>query len=312
MPHFVFCENGSDVKDAIAKDTDMLEVYYAQAPVFEAVFHNLFGYLHGYHCAFGVVNKHSGAEWTLEYDAYSEVLNSTLPIIGHNADGSIKLEWYNRGHNCLAAGFNRSYYHTEQQLVTTITGSQWNKMLEWTVKDNSTWPEYELWYVYDRWNGVENSTRWMNSSTCYDYNWRGFQFLYDVGAKLNYSQVYKHDYINLYSDKPQKVDYNDPLTRWKVNKFFSSWHLHFNDTAAEILEFLETILIGDKYIYAYGDYWLLPKMHHPYVGNVYTYQPLPGTPPEIERMHRAANPDQVRVSPLMKQLANRMNQKYNK
>lgn len=79
-------------------------------------------------------------------------------------------------------------------------------------------------YVVDGiqgWNGYNGTTFWLNSSTCYDFNWRGFRALYQLGAKLNYTQDYKHDFIAYYAtEPPTKVNYSDPVVKGAVDAYY--------------------------------------------------------------------------------------------
>ncbi len=99
----------------------------------------------------------------------------------------------------------------------------------------------------------------------------------DFGAQLNYSQVYKHDYINYYTKvAPLPVDYNNVVWRERINKYYEAWDFHRHDLIEDLLLFLEDILLGDKFMFANERYYWLQEMHHPYFKNVYDYQCLPG------------------------------------
>lgn len=247
-----------------------------QAPAFEGFFGNLFKALGGYHSAFGVVNLNTGQNFTIEYDAMYEVLNATIPFISKNPDGSTNLTWYNQGGICVQPYLNQSYYSAGFQYVTTVNGTVFNRFLDWTVGDNSTYSEYELFYSMDSWKGPTQSTIYVNSSTCYDFNWRGMQFLYSQGATIRTTDPMKHDYIVLYSAKPQQVSFQDPVWRDEIIKFYESIHLHLHAPWEQWIEFLEDLLLGNKFLYAQGQYWLIEPMHFPYIGRHYEAQPLPG------------------------------------
>ena len=56
MPHYVFCAQGLDsIEEARASPSDVLDIYYVQAPAFEAVYGDLFKSVGGYHTALGIV-----------------------------------------------------------------------------------------------------------------------------------------------------------------------------------------------------------------------------------------------------------------
>jgi hypothetical protein len=63
-----------DISQAFASPTDSISVYYMQAPAFEGAFGDLFKSIGGYHTAFGIINHSTNKNYTLEYDAVSEVL----------------------------------------------------------------------------------------------------------------------------------------------------------------------------------------------------------------------------------------------
>ncbi len=104
--------------------------------------------------------------------------SATLPIVTRLPNGTVELHWYNGGNNCLQPGLNATYYNVGLQHVTTVNGTVWNRLLQWTQPDNTTFSEYQLSYVVDEWRGPRNTTFFINSSTCYDFNWRAFQALY--------------------------------------------------------------------------------------------------------------------------------------
>ena len=245
---------------------------------FEGFFGNLFKYVGAFHTAFGVVNLSSGKNYTIEYDAISEVLNATLPFITTGVNGTTNLTWYDGGGICVAAVLNETYYSQGFQYVTTVNGSVFNDFLRWTETDNKTYSEYELFYSMHRWNGPLNSTTYVNSSTCYDFNWRGMDFLYQNGAILDYSEPMLHDYISTISDAPVEVDYSDPKWKVQIDQFYTSLHLNLHSSLEQWLEFIAELLLGPKFLHAHGTYYLLPDMHHPFLSKQYAAAPLPGQP----------------------------------
>ena len=237
-----------------------------------------------FHTAFGVVNRNSGQVFTIEYDAVSEVLNATLPFVVPQPGGTLNLTWYDGGAICVAPLLNRSYYTAGYQHVTTVNGTLFNQFLDWTTVDNKTYTEYQLFYAMDKWDGsIENSTVYVNSSTCYDFNWRGMDFLYRNGAKLNYSEPMKHDFMALLTSPPQEVDYNDPVWHEKITAFYKALHVNLHDSWVEWLLFLEDLVLGDKFLHANGRYYWMSPMHKPYFKREYAPAPLPGQPGYVRR-----------------------------
>jgi hypothetical protein len=192
-------------------------------------------------------------------------------------NGTINLQWWNGGNNCLQPGMNVSYYSVDVQHATTVNGTVWNQFLQWAVKDNATYPEYQLNYVIPEWQGPLETKFFIKSSTCYDFNWRGFQALYDLGAVMNSTAQFKHDYISYYTSVPPvPVDYNDPAWRERINAYYVAWDFHRHDLIEDLLIWLETILLSDKFMFANGQYWYLKELHHPWFKNVYDWQCMPG------------------------------------
>mmetsp|Transcript_121792 Transcript_121792/g.171357 ORF Transcript_121792/g.171357 Transcript_121792/m.171357 type:complete len:347 (+) Transcript_121792:69-1109(+) len=288
---FIFCEDGVNVTEAISKPTDHIQVWFLEAPVFKAAFGNLFKLLKGFHTAVGFVNTATGEEWTFEYDAVYEVLNATLPFVKKVIDGNSskphqELEWFNQGNNCVSKGIKWSYYNAGQNLVTNITGLQFNEFIKWVPKDNVTWTEYQLFYAYEHFDGW-NTPQLVTASTCYDYNWRVWDELYRLGAKFNYSIALKHDWVNVYTSAvPLKtVDMTQPPIKKEVIEFYNAWVNSLHVPWVDFLMALEDILLGSKYLHAYGKYYILDPMNAPYMNRYYSYAPFPGTPKDILEKH---------------------------
>ena len=225
-----------------------------------------------------MVNLSSGKNYTIEYDAMDEVLNATLPFVETGPNGTVNLTWYDGGGICVAPVLNETYYSQGFQYVTTVNGSVFNDFLRWTVQDNATYNEYELFYAMHRWEGPINSTRYLNSSTCYDFNWRGMDFLYKAGANISYTEPMYHDYIATISDPLVEVDYNDPYWKKQIDQFYISLHLNLHSSWEQWLLFLTELLVGHKFLHAHQRYYLMPNMHHPYIAKHYSQAPLPGQP----------------------------------
>lgn len=116
---------------------------------------------------------------------------------------------YDGGGVCVQKILNKTYYNAGFQYVTQVNGSVFNSFLDWAVQDNKTFTEYQLlasipsWK--EPWDPRGNATTFFNSSTCNDFNWRGFEWLYNHGAKLNYNQTYKREFIATVSVQPVEV-----------------------------------------------------------------------------------------------------------
>lgn len=88
----------------------------------------------------------------------------------------------------------------------------------------------------------------------------------------------KHDFIGTLSDAPQEVDYNDPFWQGSINRFYEALRVNLHDPWVEWLLFIEDLLLGNKFFYKKGKYYLLPSMHHPYLIKKYLTAPIPGQP----------------------------------
>jgi hypothetical protein len=282
IPTFVFCQKGVNVSEAYAKPGDKLQIYYMQAPAFEGFFGNLFKYLGIFHCAFGVVNLSSGQNFTIEYDAVNEVLNATLPVITENADGSTNLTWYDKGGVCVSKVLNETYYNAGFQFVTQVNGSVFNAFLDWSARDNQTFKEYQLITTLsswpESWNPRANFSASINSSTCYDFNWRGMDFLLQSGAKLDYSEPMKHDFIATISAPPREVDYNDAFWRPQIDKFYKALRHSLHVSVEEWLLLLEDLVLGSKFVHANQKYYVIDPVYSPYFVRKYLPFNLPGQP----------------------------------
>ena len=83
-----------------------------------------------------MVNLSSGRNFTVEYDAMSEVLNATVPIVSKSPNGTVELTWYNGGGICVSEKLNQTYYSQGFQHVTTTNGTVFNQFLDWLPQDN--------------------------------------------------------------------------------------------------------------------------------------------------------------------------------
>ncbi len=50
------------------------------------------------------------------------------------------------------------------------------------------------------------------------------------------------------------------------------WDFHKHDVLEDLIRFLIEILLGDKFMFANGQYWYLKELHRPYFKNIYDFQ----------------------------------------
>ncbi|EGC31548.1 hypothetical protein DICPUDRAFT_50132 [Dictyostelium purpureum] len=256
-------------------EDDVIDVYYLQAPIFEGMFGNFFGRLGGYHSAVGFYDITTGQNYTAEYDAYYEVGNGTLPNI-IDVNGTKEILWCNAGILCSIPFVNETYWDPKyfstasKTFMATINGTQLNQYIEWMESYNTTNPIYQTW---DVWNNYGKDL-YVPSTTCDDFTAASFDFLYTAGARYNCSTVFKRDYVNLFSEKPEPVVFTEH--RDEIIRFYES----LMDRSGSILDIIERIIgiVGlNKYLYYQGDYYLL-KLNWPFMGVKYDYAPVAGCP----------------------------------
>ncbi|KAN0003462.1 hypothetical protein ACTFIZ_009621 [Dictyostelium cf. discoideum] len=257
-------------------EDDEIEVYYMQAPVFEAVFGNFFGKLGGYHSAIGFYDLTTGLNYTAEYDAIFEVGNGTLPNI-INVDGKDELLWCNAGILCTVPYINETYWDkniystASKTYMGTINGTQLNQYIEWMQQYNISNPVYQTW---DVWNNYGQDL-FVPSTTCDDFTQASIEHLGSIGINYNCSTVFKRDYINLFTEKPQPIDFTEHYD--DIFKFYEAVLDIKEGSIAQIIERILSIVGLKKYIYVQGEYYLL-ELNYPFMNAKYDYITLPGCP----------------------------------
>eukprot|EP01027_Heterolobosea_sp_BB2_P011072 GEZU01016151.1.p1 GENE.GEZU01016151.1~~GEZU01016151.1.p1 ORF type:complete len:310 (-),score=91.26 GEZU01016151.1:172-1101(-) len=268
---YPFCLGGESLSHV--DPGDVLDVYYMEAPVFAAKVGPILGYFNLYHTAIGFVNRNTGANWTVEYDAIFEVGNATLPfVVGDD------VVWCNQGAICTLTSIDFPYY-TSVTHMAIINGKQFNDFYDWAVQANDTYTTYELWNVFDSWK-EGNGEMYVHSLTCGDAAWVMFGKLKELGALwTNESFSAKHDFINLYSEPPIPVDVTDPKWAAEIVNFYKDFQWK-GKTETEIAMMMMKFLIHDKFIFVNNQYYFL-KMKFPYFGFHYAVEefPDPDNPP---------------------------------
>jgi len=118
--HFTFCPKGIDT--FIVDDSHSFDVWFLEAPLFEAVFGRLLGKENLLHNAIGLHNTNTGESWTIEYDAENEVFNATFPYVVTNDNGTRSLSWLNGGGVCITHGINQTFWIHNNTNMATISG----------------------------------------------------------------------------------------------------------------------------------------------------------------------------------------------
>jgi hypothetical protein len=207
-------------------------------PVMQAV--------NGFHNAWGIVNRNNGHNYTAEFYSMGHVIHSVVPVIVQ-VNNTIELEWFTSGQSCLTVGLNASYFSIGIQHVARINGTMLAKFMAFVKQDNITVTDYQLLYIVDEWRGPLNTTFYLNSSACYDFIWRGMQFLYNNDIQLNDNITYKHDFVYFsVRSPPVRIDYNNSTWRKRINAYYVALHLNIHDTKLQFAEFLADLVLGDK------------------------------------------------------------------
>jgi len=267
--HFTFCVGG--IEAPTVTPTDEIQVWYYEAPVFEGEYGNLFTTVDAYHTGFGFIDLTTKLNYTFEYDAYSEVLNATIPFVINGTNGTKELLWMNKGAVCVIPSVNISYWDHKRTLLTLITGQQFNQFSMWTKAYNESNPVYELWTV---WDIYPNNSLEYAALDCTSFNWAGFDYLHRIGAEFNLTDGYpSHTYVALYSNPPPAmVDMSNETIYNDVIAFYSEFE-NFT-TISDILTLLAELADRPKYLYYGGAYYKL-FLSFPYFYITYFPTPYP-------------------------------------
>ncbi|EGG24057.1 hypothetical protein DFA_06195 [Cavenderia fasciculata] len=255
---------------------DVIEVYYLQAPIFEGLYGDFGGKLGGYHSALGFYDLTTGINYTAEYDAYYEVANGTFPNI-MNINGTDEVVWCNAGILCAFPWINATYWDSKhfstasRTYMTTINGSVFNQFIPWSISYNNSNPIYQTW---DVWNSYGQDL-YVPSNTCDDFAVAAFNFLYSRGSTYDCNIVLKRDYINLFSEKPVPVDYEE--NKDEIIRFYQAFNVQKGESFLTILENLLSIVGLPKFIYIQEQYLQL-SLNFPFADLKYDFAPLPGCP----------------------------------
>ncbi|GAM24963.1 hypothetical protein SAMD00019534_081380, partial [Acytostelium subglobosum LB1] len=256
---------------------NVVKVYYMQAPIFEAMYGNLFGELGGFHSALGFFDQTTGMNYTAEYDAYYEVLNGSFPNIVE-VNGTKELLWCNKGTLCTFPSVNLTYWDpsifpsASLTYLSTINGATFNKFSQWMLSYNDTNPNYQTWDVWDSFG----DNLYLQSSTCDDFVVAGVEYLYSLGSTFECDTVFKRDYINIYSSKPVMISFKEE--KEDILKFFEVFHFTKGESFIDVIKQVMSIFDLKKYFYDdKGNYYRL-DLNFPYVDIKYEFAKLPGCP----------------------------------
>jgi len=264
VPHYIFCTRGVPIENLPLHidPGDTVDIWYQEAPVFEAVYGNLFAYINGYHVSIGLRDLTTLRNYTIEYDAYSQVANASVAHVITRPDGKRDLVWLNWGRICVMEFINDTYWNHNITKVTTINGTQFNKLMNWLPIYNTTYPFYQLWTVTDK---FPFGTEYIRSSDCFDFAFGVLNFLYhNCSAKFIVPSV-KRDMLVITSKAPKIVDFSEGTeSRERIIDFYQSFDLKGSTALPDIVKFAIYLALEEKYMHVNGTYYLL-EMVSPYV-----------------------------------------------
>jgi len=150
-------------------------------------------------------------------------------------------------------------------------------MMQWIKVDNSSWPYYETFYVWDHFR----ANKFIQPSTCAEFAWRFLNELVSQNVSLNLYQHPRHDFMNVYSKTaPVAVNETDSATWDAIVDWYSLFRFE-SDNPFEIVKQLKEILKSPrKFIFAYNVYYEFDAAS-PYLNFCYGEDPFKGVPYDI-------------------------------
>jgi len=262
-----------------ALPTDEVELWYLVAPLLETDVGKLLATLNLYHGAVAFINKRTGFNITINYDAFDFFRSSLFPIFVTYPNGTKGLEWVDGGGSFIYMSINESYWISYQYKLATMNGSVYNSYIsQWNSQVNSTHPFYSMIGV----TSGPNGTTYLPSYDCFDFSWQTFNYLYQMGAQFNYSQFPYRDTTTMYATSPPtkvtSLYYSDPRVRNEIIEFYEILEVQLSGISwtSFILTILEAFE-GKFYFYYQTDYYQV-SLQYPFFGLDWFWDPLPGQP----------------------------------
>jgi len=258
----------------VPKPDDVIEVRYLVAPLLYCSYLDMLGPLGGFHSGIGFVNKNTSYSFTLNYDAYPALSNALIPDIIVYPNGTKDLNWQNYGKIFVYEGINNTYWHSMNVPVGSLSGAQLKNFLSYfLVTTNKTFPYYNLWRVYDQRNGKIV----LDNYSCFNFVWDCFLEIQKFGGYLKPGIHLNQSFGAAYSKKlPEKVDYNDIVTRQEIINFYELVEGKINELglAGFFIELLEILVDGVFFVRDSNDYYKI-DVYYPFVSLVYVDIPIP-------------------------------------
>ncbi|MBN3308203.1 bis(monoacylglycero)phosphate synthase CLN5 [Amia ocellicauda] len=280
---YPFCPTGAaDGSIPAMHDSDVIEVFRLQAPVWEFKYGGLLGMFHIMHDAIGFRSTVTGQNYTMEWYELFQLGNCTFP---HLRDEIRAPFWCNQGAACFFPGIDDQHWKQNGTLekVAEMTGTQFNKMAKWVKEDNETGIYYETWTVQSE--PSPDSTMWFESYDCSQFVHRTYRKLAEMGVTFKSAVQTNYTKLFLYSGQPTFLG-NDttifgdtrknPLAA-EIRDFYHSFRPHqsIKDFLLSLLEIFDRVVLEKSfYLYYNYEYWHLP-MKPPYIRITYEEVPLP-------------------------------------
>lgn len=280
---YPFCPSGdTDGRIPYMWDSDVISVFRLQAPVWEFKYGDILGKRHIMHDAIGFSSSATKANYTVEWYELFQLGNCTFPHLRPEISAPF---WCNQGAACFYEGIDDIHWSQNGTLekVAEITGSQFNKLVQWIQEDNQTGIYYETWTV--RSAPSPNATAWFESYDCSQFVHRTYRKLSELGAKFSSRSQTNYTKIYLYSGEPTYLGNDSTIfgqqsmktLAAEINKFYYSFRPHqsYIDFALSLMEAYEHVVLDKNfYLYFNFEYWHLP-MKSPYLQITYEEVPLP-------------------------------------
>lgn len=250
---------------------DKIEVHYVVAPLLYCSLGNALSYIGGYHAGIAFTNVRTKYSITLNYDAHPELVDAVLPKIDTK---NKTLEWANYGKVFIYEGINTTYWHSQNDVVGSMTGSQFTNFMNGFIrKSNDTYPFYNLWRVYDSNTG----DLIQDNFECFNYVWECFKALQSYGGEIVPNLHLKQSFGAIYSKlPPQLVPKGDTKLQDQMIDFYELLEGKLKDLGilGLILELGEIFFEGHFFIRVNEDDYQL-KLGEPFFKLRWKEEPVP-------------------------------------
>jgi len=245
-----------DVKTVpVATPTDQIDVYYMAAPLLYCTNLDEYTLVNGYHGGIGLRNRNTGLNITVNFEGFPSFKGSFLPVISQFPNGTYNFEWQNAGKTFIYTSINTTYWHSLNQKVATMNGTQFNQFIQWVAKANDTFTHYNPWFIYYSFP----TQPLLKGFECFQFAIQSVLKVKELGATmLPGSDMLMVSLGTSYSDqKPIKVDFWDPNWQSRIVDFYLLLDEKWGDLGfIQFLEELwELIVDGDFFVRDSDDYY---------------------------------------------------------